>query len=191
MNSPDASLRRILFRVALATIPIVAVTLVAPWALGRLRASRTPTVDRFAVLQREGAPPVEQGGAEPPPKPPESPTPEQIEKAREAQVALGKAQRGWESVTVLAPRGARRDEDGLETRPFQGFGVDVESEPAGARVLVGGADLGETPLVASVRCEVGSDVVVRVERAPLRAWERTVPCRADTLVRLRASLPGR
>lgn len=188
MNTPTGSLRRIATRAAWFVVPAVALALGAPVVVKRLR---SPS-ELMARLQREAAPPggaAEQEPARPPP--PEGPTPEQIEGAREAQVALGKAQRGWESVTLIAPRDARRGEDGLETRPFQGFGVEVESEPAGARVLAGGADLGETPLLASVPCTVGSDVAVRVEKAPLRPWERTVRCRADTLVRLRARLGGR
>jgi hypothetical protein len=183
---PSASLRRIAFRAALLALPLLALGLGAPRLVRLLRPVAPPRpAERLA-----GIPPIpgEAGGEEPPPKPPESPTPEQIEKAREAQVALGRAQKGWESVTVITPRAARVGEDGLETLPFEGFGLSVDSAPAGARVFAGADELGETPLLASVACAPGSDVKVRVEKPPLPAWERTVRCRADTLVKLSAKL---
>jgi hypothetical protein len=126
------------------------------------------------------------GRAAPPPG--AGPTPEQIAKAAEAQEALRRAEKGWESVTLIAPRAAKRGEDGLETLPFQGFGVSVESVPEGARVIVGGEELGETPLVAGVRCAPGTEVTVRIEKAPRPAQERVLRCRPDTLVKLAVRL---
>jgi hypothetical protein len=187
-HDPGASLSRITLRASLLLVPLVALAVAAPRILRMVR-SATQSAPQLARLQADGglaAPP----GAEPapPPRPPESPTPEQIEKAREAQVALGRAQKGWESVTVIMPRVAKAGDDGLETLPFQGFGVSVDSAPEGAKVLVGGEELGETPLVAGVKCEPGSDVVVRVEKKGLAARQRAIRCRADTLVKLSVRL---
>lgn len=185
---PGASLRRITLRAALMLLPAVALAVAAPWALRQLRpAARPPSAEALARLEDASAAVAPPGGeAEPPTRPPEGPTSAQIEQNREAQIALGRAQKeGWESVTVITPRSARAGDDGLETLPFHGFGVSVDSTPEGATVLVDGEELGETPLVASVKCAPGTDVKVRIERPPHRAQERLVRCRADTLVKLR------
>lgn len=183
-TDPSASTRRIAARAAFLLVPLAVLALVAPRAIRLLRPGAPAPAELLAGVPREPAAPPQ----ETPPKPPESPSPEQIERAREAQVALGRAQKGWESVTLIAPRAARLGEGGLETLPFQGFGISVDSTPVGARVLADGEELGETPLLASVRCTPGNEVRVRVEKPPLRAWERTVRCRADTLVKLAATL---
>jgi hypothetical protein len=182
---PGASLRRITMRAALMLIPAVAVVVAAPWALRRLRpAARPPSAEVLARLEGGALAPPGEDAAERP-RLPERPTDEQIEKARATQVALGKAQKGWESVTVITPRSARAGDDGLESMPFHGFGVSVDSAPEGATVLVDGEEMGETPLVASVKCTPGADVQVRVEKPPRPAQEKVVRCRADTLVKLR------
>lgn len=166
-------------------LPLVGLGVGAPRLLRLLRPNPPQPAELLAGIERDvGAP----GRDEPPPKPPESPTPEQIEKAREAQVALGRAQKGWESVTVISPRSARVGEDGLETLPFHGFGLQVDSAPDGASVAAGAEALGETPLLASVSCAPGSEVKVRVEKPPLPAWEKVLHCRADTLVKLSVKL---
>jgi hypothetical protein len=115
---------------------------------------------------------------------PEAPTPGQIEGAREARVALGKAERGWEKVTVIAPRALSPGADGTTTVPFDGFAVSVESEPAGARVALDGRPLGETPVMASVQCVPGASLEVVVEKETLPPQRVPVRCRADTLVKL-------
>jgi hypothetical protein len=68
--------------------------------------------------------------------------------------------------------------------PFEGFGLSVESRPAGARVLVDGRDAGETPIVTTVDCAPGQPVEVRVERRGFRSARREVRCRADALLEL-------
>jgi hypothetical protein len=89
---------------------------------------------------------------------------------------------------TLAPRAARTDTSGERIAPFHGFGVSVDSSPSGARVLAGGVELGETPLTASVRCERGEKVAVRVEKPGFRAWTGLTRCRTDALVVLEARL---
>jgi hypothetical protein len=68
--------------------------------------------------------------------------------------------------------------------PFQGFGLSIDTTPAGARVLIGGVEAGETPLVAGVDCAPGAEVAVAVELRGYRTVRRTVRCRADALLEL-------
>lgn len=126
------------------------------------------------------------GGATPPRR--DGPTAEEIEASRAAEVALAEAERGWKKVEVLAPRQAQADASGDLIGPFQGFGLSVDSKPSGARVLVAGRDQGETPLLTTVDCKPGALVAVRLERKGHRPFERTVRCRADTLVGFTATL---
>ena len=166
-RDPSASTRRILVRTALLVLPLLAAAAGAPFVLRHLRgapAAAVPPRDR-------------------------SPTEEELAAALRAERELARIERRtWEGATYLAPSAARRDDSGEVTSRFEGFGISVETEPAGARVVVGGADLGETPLVASVACTVGEVVRVRLERPPLRPQERTTTCRANTLVELSAKL---
>jgi len=110
-------------------------------------------------------------------------SPESVARAANEDLARIEAQ-GWSRVEILSPNRERRDpETGEVTAPFQGFGISVDSTPAGARVFVDGGEMGDTPLVASMDCEPGREVEVRVEKAGYRAQRRAVRCRADTLVR--------
>jgi hypothetical protein len=185
-HDPHVAARRFAVRAALLLLPIVAVAFGAPRIVHLLRSvpPRAPAPLVQGALPGMEAPQP----AEPKPAPPEAPTPEQIEKSREAQLALGKAQRGWESVSLLAPRKTPGDETGNVTLPFQGFGVSVESEPEGALVHVGGLERGETPLVAGVECAPGSDVKVRLQKPPLPGREIVVRCRENALVKLSVKL---
>lgn len=182
MASTDPT-RNTLVRVALFLVPVVAVAFGAP----RLYALLRPSAAKLG-LGGGGTGPA---GKEPPPKATGGATSAQLERAREAQLALGEARRSWESSKTIAPRAERAGEDGLPTRWFDGFGVEVDSVPAGARVWANGKELGETPLLASVPCKPGEDVKLRVEKRPLAAWERTVRCREDTVVKLTAKLGTR
>ncbi len=119
------------------------------------------------------------------PRPP-SPAEARESAVRTAQENLARIEaQNWSRVEILSPSRERRDpETGEVTAPFQGFGLSVDSTPAGARVLVDGGEMGDTPLVASIDCEAGREVEVRVEKAGYRAQRRAVRCRADTLVRV-------
>ena len=180
MASTDPT-RNTLVRVALILLPVAAVAFGAP----RLYALLRPSATKLG-LGGGGA-----AGKEPLPAAPGGATSAQFDRAREAQLALGEARRSWESSKTIAPRAEQAGEDGLPTRWFDGFGVEVDSVPAGASVRANGKELGETPLLASVACKPGEDVRVRVEKRPLAAWERTVRCREDTVVKLKARLGAR
>jgi len=115
-------------------------------------------------------------------------SPESVARAANEELARVEAQ-GWSRVEIVSPRQERRDpQTGEVTSPFQGFGISADSTPAGARVLVDGGEMGETPLVASIDCEAGHEVEVRVEKAGFRPHRRTVRCRADALVRVEVRL---
>jgi hypothetical protein len=88
---------------------------------------------------------------------------------------------------ALVPRGAK-DVDGERVAPFHGFGVAVDSAPAGARVFAAGVEVGETPITASVRCMPGERVEVRVRKPGFHEWRRATRCRPDALVLLDARL---
>jgi hypothetical protein len=164
-REPSASTRRILIRATLLLVPLLAAAAGAPFVLRQLRS------------------PVE------PPRRERPPTEEEIAASASADRELARTERRtWERATYLAPAAARRDDSGEVTSRFEGFGISVETEPAGARVVVDGADLGETPLVASVHCTPGEVVRVRLERPPLRGQERATTCRENTLVELAAKL---
>lgn len=113
----------------------------------------------------------------PPPPPPD---------LRETSEKLAEVSRSnWGKAGYLSPRDEEVDgASGETTLPFQGFGISVESEPEGARVMVNGREIGESPAIASVDCQPGSDVRIRIEKAPLAPQERLTRCRADKLVKL-------
>lgn len=162
----SASTRRIIIRAALLMLPLLAAAAGAPFFLRHLRGA-----------------PVEAPPRERPP------TAEELAASAKAERELARTERRtWEGATYLAPADARREDSGEVTSRFHGFGISVETEPAGARVLLHGEDLGETPLIASVDCTPGEVVRVRLERPPLRPQERSTTCRENTLVELSAKL---
>jgi hypothetical protein len=169
-SDPGPSTRRIVIRAAVLVAPLVASAMAAPGVLGYFRA-------------RNEAHARTEAGFRPP-------TDEEIEAAAKAARNLAKAERGWQRITVITPQDGRSDASGETVRRFQGFGVAVESAPEGARVLVNGADKGETPLVASVACAPGDAVEIEVKKPPLPAQRRVTVCRADALVELSIDLTG-
>ena len=101
---------------------------------------------------------------------------------------LASLQKSWIGSESLAPRDDRLDAaTGERVAPFHGFGLQVDSVPAGARAIVDGEDKGTTPLLTTVDCRPGDEVSVELDRAGERGRART-RCRADTLVKLRVSL---
>ncbi len=188
-RDPAAASRRFVLRAALLVAPLVLGAIGAPFLVRHLRAG-APAAP-LLIRQLRGGAPAPAPAADEPREPPRDrpPTSEEIAEAARAQRELGRtAERTWGKAVHLAPQDARLDASGEATSRFEGFGVSVESEPAGAHVFVDGQDLGETPLVASVSCEPGARVVVRVVKPPLAPAERITTCRRDTLVALSAKL---
>ena len=108
---------------------------------------------------------------------------EAVAAEKEVAEALAKSE-------MVAPREAQVDPaTGEQVTPFAGgFALSVDSRPAGARVLVNGADMGETPLLAGVECRPGDVLEVRLEKRGLRPATRTTRCRKDAVVRLEFEL---
>jgi hypothetical protein len=163
-----SSVRRIAVRAALLIAPLVALALVAPRVVHWLK-------------HRGDDAPAKVGFERPP-------TPEELEAAREAERKLARAEKRWDGAAAITPSEAVPDDSGEKTRWFQGFGLSVESTPAGARVLVNGQDMGQTPLVTTVDCKPGDPVKVEVKRKGLRPQARSTRCREDRLVELSVEL---
>lgn len=175
MSQPPSA-RRLAIWAAFLVVPLVLAALAIPWLTRRLGASTgagagDPATGAAAVAPRPG------GDAR-----------TQLEAVRAADEAVARAQAGWQHVETMAPREARRDATGELVAPFQGFGLSLESTPAGASVRVAGRDVGETPLVTTVDCQPGDEIEVRVERRPYRPAIRKVRCRADALLTVQVSL---
>jgi hypothetical protein len=174
---------------ALLVLPLILAAIAIPRVLERLETTR-----RAAPAALAGATTATPGAAEAsttpaPPRHPEAPSTGEIEAARAAEVEAARLkQRHLAASSTITPREAMVTADGEKVAPFQGFGLSVESSPAGARVLVGGREVGETPIVTSVDCTPGEAVEVGVEKRGLRPAHRTVRCRADALLELRVTL---
>ncbi len=56
------------------------------------------------------------------------------------------------------------------------------SEIEAATVHVAGRDVGETPIVTTVDCDLGQDIEVLVEKSGYFPIRRAVPCRGNSLV---------
>jgi hypothetical protein len=143
----------------------------------RLGATRAATQAQLQGIETAGLPAEAQGEkAEKAAKPPVSPA------------ELADLQKSWVGSESMAPRDDKVDPaTGERVAPFHGFGLQIDSAPEDARVLVNGAEQGTTPLLTSVDCEPGGLVEVVLERGPERASART-RCRKDTLVKLRLRL---
>jgi hypothetical protein len=101
---------------------------------------------------------------------------------------LAALQKSWLGSQSYAPRGDGVDEaSGERVAPFHGFGLQIDSTPSQARVVVNGEDMGTTPLLTTVACEAGDDVEVILERGGARG-RTTTRCRKDLLVKLQVRL---
>jgi len=168
----------------LLLVPVVLSAAAMPWVLGHLRTGRGGLGGGSlggAVADSESPP--EQ------PRHPEAPTAAEIEAATTSSIEAARLQqRNLESAEMYAPRGAKTTASGERLAPFQGFGLSIGTTPLGARVLVDGNDVGESPIVTTVDCEPGQDVEVVVEKRGFRSERRNVRCRVDALLELSVAL---
>jgi len=172
---------------ALLVLPLILAAIAIPRVLERLKTTRPAVPAALAGAAKAGA--AEPTTVPEPPRHPEAPSTGEIEAARAAEVEAARLkQRHLAASSIITPREAVTTADGEKVAPFQGFGLSIESTPAGARVLVGGKEVGETPIVTSVDCAPGDAVEVGVEKRGLRPARRTVRCRADALLELRVTL---
>ena len=164
-------------------LPLVLGAAFMPWILRKLRAAPGPLP---ATLSGASTNPAGQPGPPPdPPRRPEAATPAERDAARAATAAADRLeQRHLAASSVITPCAPVTTAGGERVAPFQGFGLSIDTSPAGARVLVGGKEVGETPLVAGVDCAPGTEVAVAVELRGYRTARRTVRCRADRLLEL-------
>jgi hypothetical protein len=172
-------------------LPLILAAAAMPWLLERFRTQRRalPTAPPGLLSRAEPDGAAGPATAPEPPRHPEQASAAEISAARSTQVEAARLQqRNLAGATVLAPRQAITTAGGERVAPFQGFGLSVTSTPAGARVLVGGSEVGETPIVTSVDCEPGREVEVRLERRGYRPERRAVRCRTDALLELSVPL---
>jgi len=92
----------------------------------------------------------------------------------------------WANARTLSPADDPGPQ-GEQVVPFEGFAIAADSEPPGAEVSVDGRALGQTPLAAGVACVPGQPLVVRFRFSGKAVRERTTACRADGMVKLRAT----
>lgn len=171
---PGASARRLAIWASFLVLPLLLGALFLP---GLIRSLRAAGPGATAPAEPREAP-----------RQPEAPTADQIEAAREAQEAHARAQAGWKTSQTYAPRSPERDASGSLFSPFQGFGVDVETTPPGAEVVVNGRSLGQSPLLASVPCQAGEALELSLKLAGYQVHRRGLRCRADRLQHLAVEL---
>jgi hypothetical protein len=108
---------------------------------------------------------------------------EAVKAEKEVAEALSKSE-------MVAPREAQVDPaTGEQVTPFAGgFALSVDSRPDGARVLVNGQEVGETPLLAGVECKPGELLELRLEKRGAKPETRTTRCRKDAVVHLEFEL---
>ncbi|GEJ56141.1 PEGA domain-containing protein [Anaeromyxobacter diazotrophicus] len=182
---PDPALftRRSAHRAAVRRIVFAAVALVAVAALGAIglrgASARAGSARRAAAAATAALEHAASGGAALTGR----------EEARPASPAeLADLQKSWVGSEAIAPRSARVDPaSGEEVLPFQGFGLQVDTAPSGASVLVDGEDMGTTPLLTTVPCQPGEQVRVLAKLGELSASAVT-RCRKDVLVKLPLTL---
>jgi hypothetical protein len=164
-------------------LPLVLGAASMPWIMRKLRAAPGPLP---ATLSGASTSPADPTGQPPePPRRPEAATPEEREAARTATAEAARIeQRHLAASSVITPRAAVATAEGERVAPFQGFGLSIDTTPAGARVLIGGKEVGDAPLVAGVECAPGDEVAVAVELRGYRTARRTVRCRTDALLEL-------
>jgi hypothetical protein len=170
-------------------LPLVLGAAFMPWILKRLRAApaQLPATLSGAPANAGGEP----NKTEPPepPRRPEAATPAEREAARAAAAEAARLeQRHLTASSPITPRAAVTTAEGERVTPFQGFGLSIDTTPSGARVLVGGKEVGETPLVAGVDCAPGAEVALAIELRGYRTVRRTVRCRVDALLELAIAL---
>jgi hypothetical protein len=196
--STGAATFRFLAKVLLLVAPLVVAVVFGP----RLLRWARPQLSGLAIRIRGvggGADGVSRAELPPPGGPiaapeassssvPPAPPPEARGAATAAQRLARLQQESLGKSTVLAPQEAKVDAAGERIRWFQGFGLSVESEPKRAAVRVDGRDVGETPLVTTVDCAPGDEVVIEVHKKGRKPQRRTTTCREDTLVELRVKL---
>ncbi len=168
---------RAMRRLVLAAVVLVGFLALSAFAvrgvLGRVGAAR-----RAALPLLEGLP--------------GTPRDQEPEKRPVSPEELAALQKSWVDSQTFAPRGDRVDRTtGERVAPFQGFGLQIDSEPAGARVIVNGEEMGTAPLLTTVDCRPGDEIEVRLVRDAESARAVT-RCRVDALVKLQLRLaPGR
>jgi len=179
----ETSTRPAVFRVVVFGLAAVAVAAGAGFGLRAARghvATARRVSDQVAQSVAGVPGPVEE--AQPPPKQEGSAlSPEEI----------ARLQKSWLDSESIAPRSDRVDPaTGERVGIFHGFGLQIDTVPAGAEVLVAGEEMGTSPLLTTVACRPGEELLVRAQLGHQVATTRT-RCRKDVLVKLVLTLRGR
>ena len=117
------------------------------------------------------------------PGPAEQPPPKQEGSALSPE-EIARLQKSWLDSESIAPRSDRVDPaTGERVGVFHGFGLQIDTVPPGAEVLVAGEEMGTSPLLTTVACRPGEELLVRAQLGRQVATTRT-RCRKDVLVKL-------
>jgi hypothetical protein len=169
----EARQRRMVWRIAILGAAALVAAGGSAWAL-------SASVRRAASLRARAAPLLD--GSLPALAP--GPAPERPAASPEELAAL---QRSWMGSESIAPRDAQVDgATGERVGAFHGFGVQVDGAE-GALVFAAGRELGTAPLLASVACQPGEPLEIRVERGG-RAFSHRTRCRKDARLLLAPDL---
>jgi hypothetical protein len=169
-NDPNrGATRRLVFFALLLLGGASAAALTLRYVTGRGSALALPSLGLPSGLGMRG----DDGPRDPPPISPEK---------------LAEMQKSWIGSASIAPRNDKVDPaTGERTGAFRGFGLQLDSAPQGATVVVNGEEMGTTPLLTTVDCVPGQPVEVSLVRGADGAKASTL-CRTDTLVKLRLRL---
>ena len=166
------------------TLPLILSAAALPWVMARVRpAHGAPAAGAASATGAASAEAPQE------PRKPEGPTTAEIEAARATAVEAARIQeRNLSHAVFIAPTGGTTTPDGEHVAPFVGFGLSIETSPAGATASVGGSEVGRTPIVTTVDCAPGEEVVLAVGKRGFKPARRTVRCRADQLLTVSVAL---
>lgn len=117
-----------------------------------------------------------------------------VDRGGGAPAAVGPAVDGG-VVAVVDEPGVETPDAGAAVAPrtgkMVGLFLSIQSEPAGARAIVDGAEVGRTPILTNVACVDGAAVTIEVVGERRMRWRGEATCSAGATVPIQARLAAR